>query len=711
MDIKRISIYICSGCDIGNSINIDSLKDISEKEFQITCFKQHPNLCSKNGIELIKNDMKETSAKAIIIAACSPRQNTKAFSFDDVIVERLNFREQVVWPHETNDEDTQMLSEDILRMGLAKVNSIIKPIPFIINDFCADVLVVGGGITGITSAIEAAKTGYKVFLIEKENELGGYSANLHKQIPFRYPYLKIEEPLVFEKIKEIENHPKIKVFKSAEIKEISGQPGEFSVKLNTIGNENSLKAGAIVMATGWKPYDASKLSVFGYGNFKNVVTNLEMENFAKKGKILKPSDGEEVKSALFIQCAGSRDQEHLPYCSNYCCGTALKQIKYLREANIDSNAFIVYKDIRTQGHYENFYKEIQNDNRVFFTKGEVKSIAENGKKLLITIDNSLLNEEIQLEVDLVILAIGMTPANSDELNLNYRMGKGLPSLKYDFPDSHFICFPYETRRTGIYAAGSLRSPMDITASIEDASGATMKAIQCIEATKRGESVHPRSGDRSYPELYLERCTDCKRCTEECPFGAYDETEKGTPLPNPSRCRRCGICMGACPERIINFSDFSINSISTMIKAVNIPDEFEEKPRILVFVCENDAYPAFDMAGFKRLNYSSFVRIIPVRCIGSVNNIWISDALSQGFDGILMIGCKPGDDYQCHFIHGSELNEKRGENFKETLEKMMLEPERLKTEFLEINEYDKIPEIINNYVETIEDIGPNPFKEM
>jgi len=149
----------------------------------------------------------------------------------------------------------------------------------------------------------------------------------------------------------------------------------------------------------------------------------------------------------------------------------------------------------------------------------------------------------------------------------------------------------------------------------------------------------------------------------------------------------------------------------MIKAVNIPDEFEEKPRILVFVCENDAYPAFDMAGFKRLNYSSFVRIIPVRCIGSVNNIWISDALSQGFDGILMIGCKPGDDYQCHFIHGSELNEKRGENFKETLEKMMLEPERIKTEFLEINDYNKIPEIINDYVETIEDIGPNPFKEM
>jgi quinone-modifying oxidoreductase, subunit QmoB len=712
MDNKKISIYLCSGCEIGKSIDIDSLQDISEKEFQVNCFKQHPNLCSKNGIELIKKDIEETSPKAIVIGACSPRQNTKTLSFDkDIIVERLNFREQVIWPHVANNEDTQMLAEDILRMGIAKVNSILQPLPYLIQDFCSDILVVGGGITGITAAIEASKMGYNVFLLEKEKELGGYSAKLHKQMPFRYPYKNPEEPIVFEKIKEIENHPKIKALKSTEIIEISGQPGEFSVKVKTNGNENLLKTGAIVMATGWKPYDAMKLTEFGYGNFKNIITNLEMESLAAKGKILKPSDNKEVKSALFIQCAGSRDQEHLPYCSNYCCGTSLKQIKYLREANKDSNAFIVYKDIRTQGHYENFYKEIQNDNRVFFTKGDVKSISENGETLIITIDNTLLEEEIQLEVDLVILATGMTPADSDELNLNYRMGKGLPALKYDFPDSHFICFPYETRRTGIYAAGAIRSPMDITASIEDACGATMKAIQCIEATKRGESVHSRSGDRSFPELYLDRCTDCKRCTEECPFGAYDETEKGTPLPNPSRCRRCGICLGACPERIINFSDFSINSISSMIKAVNIPDEFEEKPRILVFVCENDAYPAFDMAGFKRLNYSSYVRIIPVRCIGSVNKVWISDALSQGFDGILMIGCKPGDDYQCHFIHGSELNETRGENISETLEKMMLEPERLKTEFLEINEYDRIPEIINDYVEIIEDIGPNPFKEM
>ena len=303
----------------------------------------------------------------------------------------------------------------------------------------------------------------------------------------------------------------------------------------------------------------------------------------------------------------------------------------------------------------------------------------------------------------------MVPIDSKELNLKYRQGKGLPEIKYNFPDSHFICFPYETRRTGIYTAGSFRSPMDIAGCMEDARGAVLKAIQCMRASKLGESVHPRSGDQYYPDLYLDRCTDCKRCTEECPFGAYDETGKGAPLPNINRCRRCAICLGSCPERVINFGDYSINGISEMIKSVHMPDESKEKSRILAFVCENDAYPAFDMAGYKKLNYSAYLRIIPVRCIGSINNVWISDALSKGFDGILQIGCMPGEDYQCHFIQGSELTETRAVNFKETLETMMLEPDRIKTEFIEIDGYYKIPGIIRNYIRRIEEIGPNPFK--
>lgn len=702
---KKIGTYICSGCDIGKAINVEKLNELAISEEHVSFCKSHFALCSVEGYNLVNQDIENEKLNGVVIAACSPRIKTEVFDFsEETILERVNIREQVAWYMEPGEEDTQLAAEDYLKMGITRVNNVSIPSPYIIENISEKILVVGGGIAGMIAALDGADAGYKIHLVEKDKELGGWLNKLHKRIPTKAPFNELIDTKTTKKTDAVKTHKNITLHTSTTIKEISGQPGDFIVTLLN-GKEEKINIGSVVATTGWKPYDANKLSHLGYGEFKNVVTNIEFE------EIVKTKSQKIPQNILFIQCAGSRDKNHLSYCSSFCCGTSLKQAKYIRELNSDSNVFIIYKDIRTPGLYEEFYKEVQKDDQIFFTKGEIDSINENNGSLKIEVKNTLLGEDISISADMIVLATGMTPNNTEELNLNYRQGKGLPELKYEFSDSHFICFPYETRRTGIYAAGSLRAPMDIVSSKEDAAGAMLKAIQCIEATKRGEAVHPRSGDKSYPDLYMDRCTDCKRCTEECPFGMYDENEKGTPLPNPTRCRRCGICLGSCPERVINFADYSINSVSAMIKSVHIPDEFEEKPRILAFVCENDAYPALDMAASKRLKISPYVRIIPVRCIGSINKVWISDALSKGYDGILQIGCKPSDDYQCHFIQGSELTKTRGENLQETLQTMMLEPERIKTEFVEITDYAKITEIINDYVGMIKEIGPNPFKDM
>ncbi len=748
----KVGVYLCSGCGIGESINCEKLIDVAVKENKVPVCKVNPWLCSEEGIETIKKDIESEQLNRVIISACSLRYLSDTFKFDPkILVERTNLREQVAWTHKPNDEDTQMLAEDYLRMSIAKVRNCEPPEPFK-KEINETILVVGGGSAGLNAALASAEAGFQVVLVEKEDRLGGWLGKQFKIAPTHSPFNEPEPTNIEELISKVESHKKIRVIKSCTVERISGEPGEFSVALRTNASDGeTFTAGAIVQTTGAKPYNPDKLIDLGYGKFDKVITSTQLEeSFKNTGSDKDVLQGNPVKSFAFIQCAGSRDEKHLPYCSSECCANSLKQALYIREKFPDAFIYIIYRDIRMPAQQELFYKRVQSEGNIFLTKGDVVNISRSSSgSMLIDVDNSLLGDMIQIESDIVVLATGMVPstlvgeiesgseqateegktvdgkseviamrkaavsaeAGAKILNLAYRQGTDLPTLKYGFPDSHYICFPYETRRTGIYAAGSVRAPMDLASSKADAYGAALKAIQLIHAIKDGKAVHPRSGDQSYPEFFLQRCTQCKRCTEECPFGTLDEDVKGTPLPNLNRCRRCGICLGACPERIISFKDYSINMISSMIKAIEIPDEDEDKPRVLAFLCENDAYPSLDIAGRNRLQYDANVRIMPVRCLGSVNTVWIADALSRGFDGILLIGCKYGDDYQCHFIKGSELANKRMENVREKLKQLVLEPERVKLFTLSIDEYDKIPEIFNDFVEEMRSIGANPYKGM
>jgi len=746
---KKIAAYICQGCDIGKSLDIEALKSNATEEHPVEICKDLPWLCGSESLDVIRDDIKD-GINSVIIAACSPRCMKSVFDFENCFTTRVNLREHVVWSHEPDNEDTQMLAEDYLRMGIAKAGHGSTPEPFT-DDVSKDLLVVGGGVSGMSAALEAAKAGYQVHLVEKEDRLGGWVAKSHKSFPTAPPYAgDLPSGCVGSVVSAIEEHERIQVYLSSTIEKISGQPGQYDVSLKNGNGGAGFRAGAVVQATGWKPYDASNLGHLGYGKSPNVVTNVQMEEMAATGAITRPSDGKPAKRIAFIQCAGSRDQDHLPYCSAVCCRVSLKQAIYVRECNPDAEVYVLYKDIRSPGQAEDFYKHVQNDPNVYLTKGDVIGVeALEDDTLRIDVENTLLDPKIQVEADLVVLATGMVPNAADGealraltdakgiiakgeeggqlnmaketeekyrhlegteiLNLDYRQGPDLPNFKYGFPDSHYICFPFETRRTGIYASGCLRAPNDATMCKEDGAGAALKAIQCVELASQGAAVHPRWDDQSFPDFAMQRCTKCKRCTEECPFGTLNEDAEGTPQPNPLRCRRCGICLGACPERIISFQNYNVGMMSAMVKSVEIPDEDEEKPRIIGFLCENDAYPALDTAGLKRLKHSAYIRFISVRCLGAVNIIWINDALSSGFDGVLLVGCKSGDDYQCHFIRGSELMGTRGENVQEKLQQLALESERVRMEEIAITDHDRLVQIIEEFAEEIEEVGPNPFK--
>jgi quinone-modifying oxidoreductase subunit QmoB len=522
------------------------------------------------------------------------------------------------------------------------------------------------------------------------------------------------------------------VFLNSTLSKTSGAPGQFSVDISTeSGSTATENVGGIIMASGFTPYDMNKLPYLGAGKSKDVVDQLGLEALAKAAKggpIKRPSDGKEVKSVVFVQCAGQRSDKEgeLPYCSGHCCNTSIKQAMYFKNQNPDIDTNVIYTDLRTPGNGEDFYRSAQKKG-VTFTKGKVGEVVP-GSELQVKFKDLILNDDAVAKADLVVLATGQV-ANSgvdieqvpqDEpgkwqansasvLNMTYRQGKDIPILKNGFNDSHFICFPYETRRTGIYTCGPVRRPMDMAQAIEDATGAALKAIQAVENAGLGRAAHPRSGDLSFPEFRREGCTQCKRCTVECPFGAIDEDEARYPVFNESRCRRCGTCMGACPVRVISFENYSVDSVGYQIKAVDMPDQFSEKPRILVLACENDAYPALDMAAMNRFTYSAFTRIVPVRCLGSINTIWVTDALNSGYDGVVLMGCQKGENYQCHFVKGSEIAQMRMSKIDDTLKQLSLEVERVKTYEVAITDIQRAPALINEMAETIQKIGLSPLK--
>ena len=791
---KKLAVYICTGQGIGDVLDVEQLQKVATEEYKVPICRTHPSLGGPEIREFIQKDIDSEGVNALIVAGTSPRAMHDVFDFENCLVERVNLREQVIWCTEPNDslenkyEDIQMMAEDYLRMSLAKIQKMELPTPYQPQEeISKDIMVVGGGVTGLTAALETAKAGYKVILVEKEDQLGGFQKKVSHKVTF--PFKGVVDNNVDQLIKEVEEHDKITIYTGATVEETVGGPCLFNITLKQgepkEGEEApepiKFRVGSIVMSPGWVPYDPTKLDAsLGYGQSPKVVTNVEFEEQNKAQA--------KLDNVVFLQCAGSRDPKHLPYCSSICCLASLKQAVMIKENNPEANVFIVFKELRTPGQAEDFYRKAQ-ETGVIFIRSQDPKVLTNGS-LRVEAFDEVLNDTVEIpDLDLVVLATGMVPTTklgidvkakpvdeakkadaeaakaakaeaaakakeaeekkekkekkkkkgkkgkkaaagpaaaesvplppppadviyaSNTLNLAYRQGPELPDLAYGFPDSHFVCFPFESRRTGIYPAGCVRRPMGTATAFEDAAGAAMKAIQCVEAVSQGKALHPRSGDTSFPEIYLSRCTQCRRCTDECPFGALNEDEKGNPLPHPTRCRRCGVCMGACPERIISFKNYSVDIIGSMVKSVSMPEADEEKPRILVFACENDAYPALDMAGMKGVKTSPYIRVIPLRCLGSLNLVWIADALASGFDGVILFGCKYGDDYQCHFIRGSELASIRMSKISETLTRLGLESERVLVEEINITDWERAPQIINKFVDHIVEIGANPFKDL
>jgi quinone-modifying oxidoreductase, subunit QmoA len=410
------------------------------------------------------------------------------------------------------------------------------------------IMVVGGGISGLTTALEAAEVGYEVFLVEKNPYLGGRVAQLNQYFPKLCPPTCGLE-INFRRIKD---NPRIKVLTMAEVEKVEGGPGNYSVAVKVkpryvnenctccgacaeacgtqipseydfgmqqikaaylpfamafparyvidpriVGTEDgkraqaackydavdlemqpktlNLNVGAVVWATGWVPYDAKKMDNLGFGKHQNIITNMMMERLAApngptRGKVTRPSDGQAPASIAFVQCAGSRDENYLPYCSYICCMASLKQATYVRAQYPEAKIYIFYIDLRAPGYrYEKFYENIKKDPNVFFIKGKVAEVSEDKASGNITVvaENAVTGEKIKQAVEMVVLATGMQPTAA--------VNK-LPAAVKTTPDG-FILNDYAAG--GMFAAGCANKPADVVSSNQNATGMALKAIQTL----------------------------------------------------------------------------------------------------------------------------------------------------------------------------------------------------------------------------------------
>ena len=457
--------------------------------------------------------------------------------------------------------------------------------------------------------------------------------------------------------------------------------------------EVEIEVGAIIVATGYNPFDARRKEEYGYGEYKNVITTLELERLLSAsgptlGELLRPSDSTLPQKIAFIQCVGSRDEKTNRYCSKVCCMVSLKNAYTIKERYPEIDITIFYIDIRANGRmYEEFYKRVQ-EKGVRFIRSRVGEIFEvENDNLILTYENTLTGEIREEEFDLVVLSIGM----EGNTKLASILGIGVREDGF-FETAHPKLRPSETDVKGIFLAGTASGPKDIQESVFSAGLASAKALELIMQKELEFDPFNAYVDQK-------RCIGCRICLEVCNFNAviFDEKSKKAKI-DPNSCVMCGVCIASCPSDAIDMGFFNEKVMTAMIDALSM--EKNINPLILVFACHFCGYAAADLAGITKIQYKPNIRIIRTLCSGRVDPEWILHALKNGIDGVAILGCRIGE---CHFKTGNYHAMNRIKALKELLKGSRINPERIAMFWHSSGEANEVARSFDEFVERIMEI--------
>lgn len=530
-----------------------------------------------------------------------------------------------------------------------------------------NVLVVGGGVAGLEVARSLGHQGYGVHLIEKEDHLGGMVKRLNQLYPEGMPNAHTLEPL----IEDVKSIACVRIHTSTELTELNGDVGDYEAFLLSEGREERIRVGAVVIATGLKSYEIEKVTAYGYGRYKNVLTPVEFEEKLSGGKI----DPASLENVVIINCAGSRDESFLPYCSRVCCFIGLKEAKLIKDMNPDSNVYVTYMDMRSYGSLESLYNTLRDVHGVNFVRGRPSNIEEVNGKLYVVTEDTLLGEKLRIPADYVIANHGYV---GDEETLG-KVGVPLDSAdKGVFPTTYInASLSVDSNPRGIFVCGAAAYPRNVAETIADARGAAMGVMNTIKSAELITAV---------PEINSDICGElkCKLCLSVCPYGAIvEDAEKEEIKVIPALCMGCGICTATCASGANQLEGFSD---SDLVKQV---DDKVEEGDIIAFLCKWSAYPVAEKLNG---NGSEGVKYIRVPCTGRISGGLLLHTFKHNPKGVLVAGCYPDG---CHYNKGNFLARKRVFLTQVLLGQFGISPDKLRIEWIGNNEESRLGAIIND----------------
>jgi len=564
----RIGIFVCHcGKNIANYVDVDKVTKQAEKLPNVEYAEHVMFACSEDTCKKIRDTIKEKNLNRIVVAACSPRTHGGLFQdtlleagLNKYLFEMANIRNHCSWVHSDNWEAATKKSVDLVKAAIAKVR-LLEPLTEEEFSIIPKTLVIGGGISGMKSALALAKMGVNTILVEKEANLGGRLKNLHSMFPTDTKSKDIINPL----INEIKKNKLITVYTNAELKDVDGFIGNYKGKIYQNGKEKKVEFGTIVVATGFKEIDLD--GEYQYGKNTNIVSQTELEQ-----KIINNSFKKAPKNVVIVNCAGSMDEKR-PYCCRIGCGVSIKNAKLINQKYPGSKIYLLYRDMRVFGkEEEEYYANVLTKHHVTtirYAKDKKPKVIldkkqpQNGPVKVIVYDD-ILNENIEIEADLVVLTI------NTEGEVFTESLKNMLKIPADsggfFLEAHAKIRPLDFATDGIYVCGAAHYPKNLVDSIAQAEGAASRAaIPIMQETMTGEGVVSFIDD--------DLCSGCKTCEYICPYSAIeikprpDDKDHSVAVLNKALCKGCGACASACPSGAIDQKGFKRKQIGLMLDAL------------------------------------------------------------------------------------------------------------------------------------------------